>query len=290
MDTDSLTVFVETVHAGSLSGAARRLGLTPMLATRRLAMLERELGVRLLHRTTRSSSPTSEGSSFLPFAEAMLEHAAGGRAMLRAATAGASGLLRVSTSVAFGRRILMPLIGRLLDENPELTIDLHMADGQVDLVAGGFDLAIRIAPLAENSLIARCLAPSPRLLVAAPTYLARHGTPARLADLRAHECLAFSGVRQWAFQRGDRESRITIAGRFHANTLDALHEACIEGHGLTILAEWNAATDLAAGRLVPVVLADAVPTPWTIWAVYPTAKQVLPKIRTFIAALEAQLG
>lgn len=290
MDTDALAVFVETARIGSLSGAARHLAISPMLATRRLAALEKELGVRLLHRTTRSSAPTSEGAAFLPFAESVLDNAAGGRAILQAATGGASGVLKISASFAFGRRVLMPLIGRVLDDNPDLAIDLQLTDGLVDLVAGGFDLGIRIAPLAENSLIARRLAPSPRLLVAAPGYLARNAAPQRLADLRAHQCLGFSGVRHWAFQRGDRETHVAITGRFCANSIDALRDACLAGYGLAILAQWNIAPDLAAGHLVALPLVDATPMPWTIWAVYPTARQVLPKIRVFIAALEAHLA
>lgn len=290
MDIDAVAVFVEAAATGSLSGAARRLGISPMLASRRLVALERELGVRLLHRTTRASSPTPEGEAFLPFAETMLDSAATGRALLRSASTGAAGRLRVSTSVMFGRRIVLPLIGPLLAANPELAIDLQLSDLPSDIVGSGLDLAIRIAPLAENGLVARRLAPSPRLLVAAPAYLARRGAPTRLADLRDHDCLPLSETTQWSFLREGRETRIGVAGRFASNTIDAIYETCLAGLGLAILAEWNIAEDIAAGRLIPIRLDDAAPSALAIWAVYPTARQVLPKTRVFIAALEQRLS
>lgn len=151
MDTDAIAVLVAAAAAGSLSAAARRLGIPPMVATRRLAALERDLGVRLMHRTTRALSLTPEGQTFLPFAQAMVEGEAAARASLGPGGSGrASGLLRLSAPASLGRKVIAPMIPRLLQAHPELRIDLELTDRLVDLVSSGLDLAVRIAQLRDN--------------------------------------------------------------------------------------------------------------------------------------------
>lgn len=290
MDTDAVAVLVAAASAGSLSAAARRLGITPMIATRRLAALERDLGVRLMQRSTRALSLTPEGESFLPYAQALIEGEAAGRAVLRSTKAGASGLLRVSAPVSFGRKIIAPQIPQLLRDHPQLRIDLDLTDHVVDIVSTGIDLAIRIAKLRDNSLIARRLAPSPRILCASPAYLAERGVPSSLEELAEHDCLALSGVSHWAFQTGGAERRVRIAGRFAANSIDGLHEACLHGAGIALIARWNVQAELRSGRLVELPLSDVAPDDLSIWAVYPTARLVLPKLRVFIAVLEERLS
>ena len=167
MDRDLLCVLVAVAEAGSLSAAARHLRIPPMTATRRLAALEAELGARLAHRTTRAFSLTPTGQDFLPHARAMLDAEAAARAALHP-DARADGLLRVTSSIPFGRKRLVPLLPGLLATHPALRIDLVMTDRVVDLVAEGIDLAIRLAPLRENGLIARRLVAGPRLLCALP--------------------------------------------------------------------------------------------------------------------------
>lgn len=290
MDTEAVAVLVSAAAAGSLSGAARRLGITPMVATRRLAALEQDLGVRLLQRTTRSLSLTPEGEAFLPFAETLVEGEAAGRAILRAASKGAAGLLRVSVPAAFGRKVVAPIVPGLLRANPELRIDLHMSDHLVDVVAAGFDLAIRISKLKDSSLIARRLGSHPRVLCAAPAYLAERGVPQRLEDLDRHDCLALSGVTHWVFSCDGELRRHRIGGRYSSNSIDGLYEACVGGLGIGLLAEWNVRADCEAGRLVPLALTDATAEEWSTWALFPTSRQVLPKVRVFVAALETALS
>jgi DNA-binding transcriptional LysR family regulator len=290
MNLGDVAVLVEAVHGGSLAGAARRLGVAPMVASRRLAALEDELGVRLVHRTTRALSLTTAGEAFFPYAEAMLENEADGRASVRPSDAGASGLLRVTASVPFGRKVVTPMIAGFLAANPEVRVDLLLSDSVVDIVAQGIDVALRIAPLRDNTLIARRLAPNPRALYAAPGYVAAHGAPGRMADLTGHVCLALTDVSHWQFQRDGEPLRQRIAGRFTASSIDALHRACLDGIGIALLSAWNTADDVAAGRLVALPLADAEPEPWAIWAVYPTSRFVPPKVRLFVAALERHLA
>jgi len=290
MDTVAVAILVTAAQAGSLSAAARRLHLTPMSATRRLAALERDLGVRLLHRTTRSVALTPEGEAFLPFAQTLIESEAAGRARLHSATLQVSGLLRVTAPVAFGRKIIAPLVPGLLRDHPDLQIELHLNDAVVDLVAAGFDLAIRIAPLRDSELIARRLADSTRVLCAAPAYVADRGLPETLDDLSAHQCLTPTGTTHWTFRVNGKEHKVRVGGRFSSSGIDGLHQACLGGAGIALLALWNVRDDLRAGRLVRVPLDSVSPEERSIWAVYPSAHYVLPKLRAFLSVLEAELA
>ncbi|MCA1371697.1 LysR family transcriptional regulator [Bradyrhizobium sp. BRP14] len=289
MNIDDVAVFATAARAGSLSEAARRLGLTPMIATRRLASLERSLGVRLMHRTTRSLSLTPEGESFLVYAQALVETEQQARALLRGEDAGAAGLLRVSAPVAFSIKVIAPLIPSLLAINPELRISLDMSDSMPDLVSSGTDLAIRIARLRDSSLIARKLADNPRSLVASPAYLERHGTPRNAGELAHHDCLPLYGVTHWTFLKDGVESSLRLQSRFSSTSIEGCHAACLAGAGIALLSDWNVADDLSSGRLARVILEDAEPETLAIWAVYPTSRLVPPKIRVFIDALLSAL-
>lgn len=290
MNTDDVRVFTTAVAAGSLAEAGRRLGLAPMVTSRKLAALEAELGVRLLHRTTRSLALTPEGESFLPFAQALIENEAEGLARLRADTRGAYGLLRVSVSVAFGLKFVAPMIPALLADNPDLRVSLDMTDNMPDLVATGTDLAIRIARLRDSSLIARKLADSPRVLVASPTYLAQRGMPERLEDLSQHDCLPLRGATHWTFLADGEERHVRLHARFTSSNIEACHATSVAGGGIALLAWWNVAEDVRDGRLVPIHIGGAEPEPLAISAVYPTTRMLLPKVRVFIATLEAKLA
>lgn len=289
MDLTDVGVFVEAARAGSLAAAARRLGIAPMAASRRLAALEQEVGARLVHRTTRALSLTAEGEAFLPHAQAMLEDQTAALAAIRPSSAGASGILRVTASAPFGRKMVAPMIPAFMRANPDLQVDLQVTDAITDIVASGVDLAIRIAVLRDNSLIARRLDANPRKLYASPAYLAEHGAPKILADLADHQCLAITGVSHWTFMTGDKPVQQRVAGRFTASGVETLHMACLGGVGIAMLSDWNIREDVAAGRLVEVPLADAVLESWSIWAVYPSARLVPAKTRLFIDALARHL-
>lgn len=289
MNTDDVLVFTTAASAGSLSEAARRLGLAPMVATRRLASLETALGVRLMHRTTRSLSLTAEGQTFLPFALALVENEEEARARLRTEGKGAAGLLRVSVPVAFGLKLVAPLIPTLLAENQDLRISLELNDGLPDLVSAGIDLAIRIARLKDSSLVAQRLATNPRTLVAAPSYLGQQGVPMRIEDLMQHECLPMSGVTHWTFLTAGVETHVRLNSRFSSSSIEGCHATCLAGGGIALLSDWNVNDDLKAGRLVRIEIPDVEPETTAIWAVYPTTKLVLPKVRAFIASLRTAL-
>jgi DNA-binding transcriptional LysR family regulator len=290
MDTTAVAVLVDAARVGSLAGAARRLGIPPMVATRRLAALEQDLGVRLFHRTTRSMALTPEGEAFLPYAQALVEGELAARANLRAAREGVSGTLRVNTSTAFGRKQIAPIIPRLLRAHPALKIELELTDNVVDITGTGTDMAIRFAEPRENSLVARPLGVSPRVLVASPDYIVAHGRPCVAADLKQHACLALSEASRWPFRIEGRERQVPINARLAASSADTLHDACVHGAGITLLSHWNVRDDLRDGTLIRIDLTDATTDDHTIWAVYPTAKLVLPKVRMFMAELETLLA
>jgi DNA-binding transcriptional LysR family regulator len=289
INLSNIAVLVEAVQAGSLAAAARRLRITPMLASRRLAELEEEVGARLMHRTTRALSLTAEGEAFLPHAQALLEEEALARAAVRPLSAGVTGMLRVTASVPFGRKVVSPLVPAFLRRHPGLQLDLLLSDSIVDIVAQGIDLAIRIAPLRENALVARRLAENPRGLYAAPAYAAEHGLPATPADLARHNCLSLTGMSHWALQSGGRTVRQRVSGAFTASSVEALHQACLGGLGITVLSAWDVREEAAMGHLLPIPLGGWAPEPLAIWAVYPTARLVPPKVRLFIGALEERL-
>lgn len=289
MDIASLTVLVEAANAGSLAAAARRLGLSPLTATRRLAALEAEIGARLMQRSTRSLALTPEGEAFLPYAQAILENEAAALASVRPSAAGASGLLRLTASAAFGRKVVAPVIADFMKANPQVCVDLLLTDALVDIVAQGIDLAIRIAPLKDSTLIARRLSTNPRALYATPAYLDEHGTPGVVADLIRHQCLAFSGTTHWSFAGGGHTNRVRVRARFSANSIEGLREMCLAGLGIAILSDWDVHEAVDDGQLVRFTLADGEPEPLAIWAVYPSSRFVPPKVRLFMAALETAL-
>lgn len=288
MDVDNLRVFVAALSAGSFSGAARRLKLTPMAVTRRISALEDELGVRLLHRSTRAISLTPEGDALLPFAIEMVEAEEAAKASL--STDEATGLLRVSSPVTLARKVIVPMLARLMDQHPALRVDLDLNDSIVDIAGSGLDVAIRIAPLKDSALVARRLADNPKHIYAAPAYLARRGTPRHAADLESHECLTFSETTHWIFRDGPSERTIRPSGRFSSSGVDGFLAACIAGLGLTRLSAWDARDELLSGRLVRIDLEDAQPQSLSVWAVYPTRRHVLPKLRVFLDALQAELA
>lgn len=290
MNTDDVAVFTAAVGAGSLAAAARRLGITPMEASRRLANLELTLGTRLLHRTTRSLSLTSEGETFLPYAQALLDSEQEARAVLRTDAGEATGLLRVSASVAFGIKFVAPLVPRLLARHPELRLALDLTDAMPDLVATGTDLAIRIAKLRDSGLISQKLADSPRVLVASPDYLARHGAPASTDELLDHICLPLAGRTHWTFIAHGKEKQVRLSTRFYASTAEGCHAACRAGGGIALLAHWNVTEELQAGQLVQIDLKDVAPEAFTIWAVYPSTRLLPHKVRVLITELRQALA
>lgn len=284
MNLDNLRLFTRTAQLGGLSAAARDLSLSPATASARLAALEKDLGVRLMNRTTRATTLTAEGLTLLPHALALLE----GMDAARAAVGGSgergavTGRLRVAAPSSFARMHLLPDLWRFLQRHPGLELDLRLSDGVEDLVEGAFDCAVRNARLTDSSFVARRLARDRRLLVAAPLYLERHGAPLLPADLIRHRCIAVGGHDQWTF--GDRDARETvrIAPALRINDGGAARDAAIAGEGVALMSTWCAGKALASGALRPVVTDPPLHSEHAIWAIYPSQRLLAPKVRAFI--------
>jgi DNA-binding transcriptional LysR family regulator len=286
----ALAYFVRVVEAKSFTGAAARLGVSKSVVSAKISALEETLGTRLLQRTTRKLALTPEGLALHEHAARMVAAAD------EAAAAGAGdrprGLLRIDAPVVFAQDYLAPPIAAYLERYPEVRVELTMNDRFIDLVDEGIDVTIRIAgKLAGTGLMARKLTDDRTVLVAAPAYLARKGTPRGPEDLLRHDCLVYSLLKvpeEWTFRTRGRKEPITvpIEARFKAASGALLRSAALAGMGLAVLPTFMVAADLAAGRLVPVVESFA-PHPLGIHAAYPQGKRLPAKTRAFIDLLAA---
>ncbi|PHN24784.1 LysR family transcriptional regulator [Pseudomonas sp. ICMP 460] len=289
MQIPEIEVFANVAISSSLSEAARRLGLSAMTVSRRLAALEKQLGVRLVHRTTRSVALTPEGEMYLPYAKTILEANAAARATLKTSAGSASGTLRVTAPSVFGQTVIMPLLPALLADNPTLKVDLTLSDSIIDIAGLGIDVAIRIATLRDSTLVATTLAPNPRVVCASPAYLAQWGTPTVLDDLNHHQCIALHGMPYWPFTKGGTSVTLRAHGAFSANSVEAVRTASKQGLGLAMLTYWDIRNELAEGSLAVVNLEDVLPEQLSITAMLPTRQHVPHRVRVFVEHLEAEL-
>ncbi len=287
-------LFLRVLDAGSISAAARSLDLSVAVASQRLQRLERELGVRLLHRTTRRLHATPEGAVLAEQGRALVEDLEALGSSLRQAGTGISGTLRVTTSASFGRQYISPLLPEFLERYPGVNLSISLTDHVLDLVSAGFDLAIRIGALDDSALVARRLADNQRLLCASPEYLRRHGTPRTPHDLARHECLVLVGSqgRQDVWRLGDGaggDIAVRVRGRVEANTGELLSDAALAGFGIALHSVWHVCEDLRAGRLVQ-VLTDYPLADTAIHAVMPQRRLVPPRVRAFVDFLAERFG
>ena len=284
-DLSAMAVFARVVEMESFSGAARALGLSKSAVSKRVGRLEDRMGLRLLNRTTRRLSLTEAGAAFYQGCRRVVAEAeAAERAVTRLASA-PRGRLKVNAPMSFGVRHLAPALPDFMARYPELNVDLTLNDRVVDLVEEGFDLAIRIAPLAESSLIARRLAPNRLVLCAAPSYLAAHGAPRAVEDLKDHACLLYSyqtAGDAWRLCGPGGERRLAVTGRLRINNGDALLAAALGGLGVALLPCFICGQDLRAGRLIQVLPAWSGPADTAIAAVYPASRNLSPKVRVFV--------
>jgi DNA-binding transcriptional LysR family regulator len=288
-----ILLYVRIVETGSFSKASADLGITQPTATKHVAALEDKLGARLLNRNTRGVSTTEVGTLYYEKCKNIqreLEDADTLAALLQSRV---GGTLRISSSVAFGRRVITPIVLGFMQEHPELSVDLSFDDRYVNLVEQGIDIALRMGRLADSTLGARYLGINPWLVVAAPHYLARAGTPQSLQDLNGHACLIYSSVQgddRWQFTPPHGVSQaVPVRGPLRSNNLSAVLDAAIAGHGLAALPWYVAREAVADGRVVQVLSGYALPVQ-ELHAVFPSPKLVSSKVSTFISHLQEQLA
>ena len=282
-----MILFSKVVEAGSFSAAAKALGQTRAAVSKQIASLEARIGAQLLNRTTRRMHLTEVGNEFYTRCARIAREAEEAERAVASMQGAARGLLRISTPVTFGRRYIAPLVGQFLDRYPEITIDLRLDDELSNIVREGFDVAIRIAALADSTLIARRLVPSHHIVCASPEYFAQRGQPKAPEDLRSHNCLLYSNLqtpRLWRFS--DRET-VRVHGNFSVNHGESLRQAALDGLGVAYMPTFLVGPDISEGRLVS-VLEDRVESNQKVYAVYPRNQNLAPKVRAFIDFLVEQ--
>ncbi len=288
-----IRLFIRVVDLGSFSKAAADMGMGQPAATKQVAQLEKQLGSRLLHRSTHGVMPTEIGLLYYDKCKLIAHHVEEAESVAALMQSQVQGGLRISTSVAFGRRVLVPLVMRFMQLNPKLQVELLFEDRYVDLVEQGIDLAIRMGRLADSTLGARFLGINPWVVVASPDYLAQRGTPQKLADLAQHDALVYSTVQgdaRWLFTGADGRLRPTAVNSIlRSNNLSALLAAARGGMGLAALPWYVAHESVAAGAVQPVLSDWALPSQ-EIHAVYPSPRQVPAKVSGFVEWLQGQIG
>jgi DNA-binding transcriptional LysR family regulator len=287
---DAMTAFVKAAEAGSLSAAARALGLSLPSVSRQIKALEQHLGGRLLLRSTRRLALTESGRAYFERAKRILGEVDDAERALSSDPATPSGRLHVSAPALIGRLHVAPLLPQFLAQHAKVSVDLTFIDRPVDLIEEGIDLALRIGPLAPSRLVARKLGHVHLVVCAAPDYLMRRGTPQRPEDLAAHDCLVFAAVPEgadWHFQRGARKLTLRVPARLKANTLDPLVEAALGGAGLVRAPCWQVAEAIAAGRLIRVLGEHERPAA-PIHALFPPGHPLPTKVRAFVDFLVAR--
>ncbi|PWF62585.1 LysR family transcriptional regulator [Shewanella sp. BC20] len=288
----ALPIFVTVVECGSFSAAGQKLGLSKSAISKRITQLEQHLGIQLLQRTTRSLSLTDAGARYFEYIRPAVQLTQEGLDAISELQQTPKGNLRISVPMVFGRLYIAPLIAEFLKRYPDIQLQMQMDDKTTDLIAGGFDLAIRIGELPDSSLIARKIAPCLSVICASPAYLAQHGLPIVPNELTQHNCLFYSyfqdGV-EWSFHSPDGMQRIQPKGNYQVNNSDAIHLACLDGLGIANLPRFIVESDLQAGRL-QTILADFPLPEHGIYAVYPQRKYLPTKVTVLIEFLMEKLG
>jgi DNA-binding transcriptional LysR family regulator len=280
-----LEFFVLLAKLGSLSATARELGVTPPAATRRLAQMEQRLGVRLANRSTRKVSLTSEGELYLAQATQIVADIRAMEESVSSSRAAPKGLLRVNATLGFGRTSIAPLVSRFARRHPEVDVQLQLTDRAINLVEEAYDLGIRFGELPDTRLTARRIMSNRRFLCAAPAYLKRHGTPATPKDLAQHACILHrqndEAYATWRLAKGRRTETVKVRGRLSSNDGDVVLGWALDGHGILVRSEWDAAKYLDSGRLAAVLPDWHLPSA-DLYAYYPSRQHQPAKVRAFI--------
>jgi DNA-binding transcriptional LysR family regulator len=293
-DTSSeLAFFVLLAKKASLSAAARELNITPPAVTKRLAQMEQRLGVRLVNRTTRKVSLTSEGEVYLAHATNILAEIKEMEDLVASSRAAPKGLLRVNATLGFGRTAIAPLISAFAQRYPDVEVQLQLTDRPINLVEEAFDLGIRFGELPDTRLSARKIMANRRFLCASPGYLKKFGHPRTPADLTQHRCIIHRqnddphGV--WRLAKGRKTEPVKVSGTLSSNDGDVVLGWALDGHGILMRSEWDLAKYLESGRL-QVVLKDYKVASADLYVFYPTRRNMPAKVRAFIDFLVASFN
>jgi DNA-binding transcriptional LysR family regulator len=293
MDTvQCMKVFVRVAQRTSFAAAGRDLGLSPAAVTKQIAALEARVGARLLDRTTRRVGLTEAGRVYLDRCLECLQAFEDADASISALSHEPKGLLRVAAPVDLGHE-LAPIIARLMNEHPQLRTELQLSNRPVDLVEEGIDLAVRVAASLDGRYVARPVASTRVSVCAAPAYLRKHGHPRKPEELARHRGLVFLEPRpreDWVFEREGQSVRVKFDGFMTSNFGAALSAACAAGAGVLVAPSFVTRTEIAAGRLQPLLTDWTVLPALHVYAIYPHRRFLAPKVKACIEALRAAFG
>ncbi len=286
-----LKSFVAAASLGSLSAAARAEGIAPAMMGRRINALEARLGIKLLLRSTRKLSLTSEGSAFFEEAQRILRDLSDAETRIAQGGINPTGHLRISAPAGFGRRHVAPLLPDFTVSYPDVTLALDLSDRLVDLIEEGYDCAIRIGELDDSQIVGLRLADNKRVIVAAPSYLGQHGRPNTPDDLVQHNCLSFGNQgnqsKGWLLKQDGQVRAVRVKGNLACSDGSVLHQWTLAGYGLAWRSLWEVHEDLAAGRLLSVLDDYAAPANG-IFAMLPERKHLPLRVRLFVDMLRAR--
>lgn len=282
MDIQDLRIFSRVAALQSLSAAAGELGLTPGAVSKRLQALEEELGARLFHRTTRSIRITEEGRLLVDHARRILDEVDRARASVGANVLAPRGLIKLATPATLARVVVFDAVTSFMRTYPEIEVVVNITDQSVNLQDDGYDVAIRTGEAPESSLISHRLASDHEVLVAAPRYIERHGEPTQSCDLTTHACLVLNEQTTWTLTIEGRQVTARPGGRVRANDSEFLYQSALTGEGIMRVSRLRADDDLRSGRLVMVLPNYEVSPGSAIWAVYPSSRYVMPRLRVLL--------
>jgi DNA-binding transcriptional LysR family regulator len=286
----AMAAFIRCVERGSFSAVGRELQVTQPTVSKLIASLERHLGGRLFARSGRHLALTAEGQRFYERCRAIVDSVETAETSFKTGREEIAGVLRIATSVSFGRMQLMGRMRAFMQRYPALRIDLQLNDRFIDIVEEGIDVAFRIGELRDSSLIAQRIGTTYRVTVGAPEYFRRHAEPRRPEDLKAHDCILYTGLAsqsEWRYTRDGRAHPVRVSGSFRSNSAEAVRAATLAGIGIALSPIWLFGEDVRAKR-VKVVLADYQPRPLPIHALFPATRRNSAKVKACVDFFQAE--
>lgn len=286
----AMTAFIRCVERGSFSAVAREMNITQPTVSKLIASLERRLAGKLFARSTRQLTLTAEGQHFYEQCRTIVDAVESAEASFKTGREEIAGVLRVATSVAFGRTQVMSRMRAFMQRYPLVRVDLQLNDRFVDLVEEGIDVAFRIGEMKESNLIARRIGTTFRVTAGAPAYFKLHGEPSTPEDLIPHNCILYTGLataNDWLYSRGGRDRSVRVSGNFQSNSSEAVRAATLSGIGIALSPVWLFGDDIRAKRL-KVVLKDYQPKPLPIHAVSPANRRYSAKVNAFVDFFKAE--
>ncbi|AXY03563.1 LysR family transcriptional regulator [Vibrio alfacsensis] len=287
----AMRAFVRVVQTGSFSATGREMNTSQTTISKKVAALEKKIGVKLLARSSRDHALTPAGAKYYQTCVDILGELDEAETEARSEVASPQGTVRISAPVAFGRILLAPIMAEFFQRYPDIKVDLRLSDRHTDLISDGIDVAIRARQLEDSTLVARHLFDNPMLVLAAPSYLDRNGTPKKPDDLTQHNCLIYSGMQEvniWRFTKEDKEHSVAVSGNFQSDNGDVLLEVALTGMGIVILPIWMVESHIKAGRLKQ-IMSDYLGQNLPFNAVYLQSRYTPLKVRCLIDYLKDKL-